>query len=351
MLDKTYYGNTIWEWSIALGIIVASLVVGKIVYWIFKNVMRKLTARTKTKVDDILVDTVEEPLTFGLVVLGIGIGLGRLTLPETAEFWLDKGIYILVIIAAAWFITRFFDAIVHHYIKPLADKSESDLDDQILPIVSKGVKMMVWVVAVIVGLDNAGYDVGAILAGLGIGGLAMAMAAKDMVSNLFGGFTVFTDRPFTVGNRIVVDGIDGTVVEVGLRSTRLKTLEGRIVTLPNAVFQNSSVENISSEPGRKVVTTIGLTYDMDETQMQQAIDILNDIAAGNAHLDGKHRVGFSGFGDFSMNLIFIYWINKGSDIIETNTEVNMAILKRFTEAGLEMAFPTQTVYHQAIPAG
>jgi MscS family membrane protein len=349
MLQKTFYGNTILDWIIALLIIVAAVVIGKTIYWFFKTIMRRVTAKTKNRVDDILMDTIEEPLTFALIVVGIGFGIDRLVLHEKVQFWVDKGIYILIIIAVAWFITRFFDAIVKHYIKPLADKSESDLDDQILPIVNKGLKTVVWVVAIIVGLDNAGYDVGAILAGLGIGGLALAMAAKDMVSNLFGGFTIFTDRPFTLNDRIVVDGIDGTVIEVGIRSTRLKTLAGRTVTLPNSVFQSSPVENISSEPGRKVVSTIGLTYDMTSDNMQQAIDILNDIAASNSNLNGEHLVGFSSFGDFSMNLTFIYWIIKGSDIIATNTEINMAILTRFSEAGLEMAFPTQTVYHQALP--
>lgn len=349
MLHKTFYGNTVSEWFIALAIIVAAAVVGKIVYWIFKTIMRRLTSATTTKVDDILVDTIEEPLTFALIVIGIRIALSRLAFSSKIDFWVDKGVYLLIIVAVAWFITRFFDAVVQHYIKPLAEKSENDLDDQILPIVSKGIKIIVWVIAIIVGLDNAGYDVGAILAGLGIGGLAMAMAAKDMVSNLFGGFTVFTDRPFKINDRIVVDGIDGTVVEVGLRSTRLKTLDGRTVTLPNSVFQNSPVENISSEPGRKVITTIGLTYDMTADQIQQGLDILNDIAAGNGNLNGEHLVAFSGFGDFSLNLMIIYWINKGADILGTNTEINMSILRRFSENGLDMAFPTQTIYHQALP--
>lgn len=345
MLDKTFYGNTVTEWLIALGIIIGGVIASKIIYWVFKNVMRKLTEKTKTQLDDIIVDMVEEPLSLAIVVYGMWLGLGTLALSERLQFWIDKGIYLVVLITVAWFITRIFDALVQAYLVPLTEASDNDLDDQILPIIRKGIKMVVWVVAIIVGMDNAGYDVGAILAGLGIGGLAMAMAAKDMVANLFGSFTVFTDRPFTVGDRIAVGGVDGTVGEVGLRSTRLTTLAGRTVTIPNAKFQNSMIENISSEPTRKVSITLGLTYDMDDAKMQKGLDVLNDIASSNSSLDGGHKVGFSGFGDFSLNLLFIYYIKKGEDILGTQTAVNMEILKQFTAEGLDMAFPTQTLQH------
>lgn len=107
----------------------------------------------------------------------------------------------------------------------------------------------------IVALNNAGYDVGALIAGLGIGGLALAMAARDTVSNVFGGFTIFTDRPFTLNDRIKVSGFDGTVDEIGIRSTRLRTLAGTLVTIPNSTFSESAVENVSAEPSRKVVMT------------------------------------------------------------------------------------------------
>ncbi len=345
MLDKMYYGNTAQDWFIALGIIIGGVIASKIIYWMFKNVMRKLTAKTKSDLDDIIVDTLEEPLSLAVVIWGLWMGLGWLTLSEKVQFVLNKGLYLIILITIAWFITRIFDALVKAYLVPLTEASENDLDDQILPIIRKGVKIVVWIVAIIVGMDNAGYDIGAILAGLGIGGLAMAMAAKDMVANLFGSFTVFTDRPFTVGDRIKVAGVDGTVKEIGLRSTRLTTLEGRVVTIPNAEFQNSVIENISSEPSRKVSMTLGLTYDMDANKIQKALEVLDGIASANTSLDSGYKLAFSGFGDFSLNILFIYYIRKGEDILGTNTAVNLEILKQFTVEGLDMAFPTQTLQH------
>jgi len=171
------------------------------------------------------------------------------------------------------------DALFEEYLVPLAEKTETTLDDQLLHVVRKLLRFVIWALGVIIGLNNAGYNVGALLAGLGIGGLALAMAAKDTVSNIFGGFTIFTDKPFQIGDRIRIDGFDGTVEEIGMRSTRLRTLAGTLVTIPNSRFSDSSVECVSAEPSRKVVATLGLTYDMSPGQMQQAMDTLGEIIA------------------------------------------------------------------------
>lgn len=344
-LSKTFYGNTIGQWAISLGIVVGALVVGKVLYWIFSNTMRKLTAKTTTKVDDIIVDTIEEPIVFAVTVAGIWFGLKRLTLPEQIDGWIGSATQALVILAITWLIARLLESLFSHVLAPMAERSENNLDDQLLPIVRKGTKFTVWSLGIIVALNNAGYDVGALIAGLGIGGLALAMAARDTVSNIFGGFTIFSDQPFTLNDRIKVSGFDGTVAEIGIRSTRLRTLAGTLVTIPNSTFSDSAVENVTAEPSRKVSSTIGLTYDMTPEKMQQAIDILGSIAAAHDALEDKVVTGFTGFGDFSMNVLFIYYIKKGEDILGTQTAVNLEILKQFTENGLDMAFPTQTLYN------
>jgi MscS family membrane protein len=170
------------------------------------------------------------------------------------------------------------------------------------------------------------------------------MAAKDTVSNIFGGFTIFSDRPFKLNDRVKVSGFDGTVTDIGVRSTRLKTLEGRVVTIPNSTFSDTAVENVSLEPSRKVVSNIGLTYDTTPEQMRQAMELLKTIAASNDGAEENVLVAFNAFGDSAMNIIFIYYIKKSADILETQTEMNMKILEEFTRAGLDFAFPTQTLY-------
>jgi len=141
----------------------------------------------------------------------------------------------------AWLIVRLLNAFIDEYLVPLVEKTETDLDDQLLPIARKSISISIWVLAIVVGLNNAGYDVTALIAGLGIGSIAFALAAKDSISHVFGGFVLFTDKPFAINDRIIAKGYDGIVKEVGVRSTRIQTLDGRIVTLPNGSIANDSI--------------------------------------------------------------------------------------------------------------
>lgn len=342
-LGQTYYGNTVMNWGMALVIALGAVIVGKILYWIFGNVFRRLTAKTETKLDDIILDMIEEPIVVAVTVAGIWYGLNRLVLSEGIDRFIGNVTQVLIVLSIAWLIARLLDSLFKQYLAPLAAKTESDLDDQLLPIVSKGTKIVVWALGIVVALNNAGYDVGAVLAGLGIGGLALAMAAKDTVSNIFGGFTIFTDRPFTLNERVRIAGFDGTIKEIGIRSTRLQTLAGTMVTIPNSKFADSPVENVSLEPSRKVSLNLGLTYDTPPEKMEKAIELLRTIGAEHDALDEKILTSFNGFGDFAMNILFIYYILPGNDILQTQTDINLRILKDFTAEGLDFAFPTQTI--------
>jgi MscS family membrane protein len=340
-----YYGNTVQTWVSALVIILLSILLGKAVYWVFSGIARKLAARTETKLDDIIIDLVEEPVVASIMASGIWFGLMLLSLPGKLGDVISKSYSVLIWLLIGWVFTRLFDAFYKHVLQPWAEKSENDLDDQLLPIAGRGVKMIIWVLAIIVGLNNAGYDVGAMIAGLGIGGLALAMAAKDTVSNVFGGFTIFTDKPFRLNDRIRACGFDGTVNEIGVRSTRLTTLSGTMVTIPNAKFSDAPVENVTAEPCRKITVNIGLTYDMSADKMQEAMDTLRAIAEAHDDTEEKIITVFNAFNDFAMNILFIYYIKKDGDIGQTQTDINLEILKQFGEKGLDMAFPTQTIYN------
>ena len=345
-LTKTYYYNTIQEWLLTLVIIAGSFIAAKIVYWVMGSIIKKLTQRTKTQMDDILVDKLEEPMSVMVAIFGTWYALNMLQLgtENGGEVYVDKAIYFVLSLNVAWMIARLANAFFENVLKPLADDSETDLDDAILPILQKATRFVIWSMAIIVGLDNAGYDIGAVLAGLGIGGLALAMAAKDTVSNVFGGLTIFLDKPFKINDRIKIGGYDGTVVEIGLRVSRLKTLEGRIVSIPNSKFTDSFVENVSLEPSRKVVLNLGLTYDTPPENMAKAMEILKDILTNCEDIEENHSLAFNNFGDFSLGILVVYYISKPSDILQTQTNINLSILKRFNENQLEFAFPTQSIY-------
>lgn len=344
ILTKQYYGNTVKEWILAFIIIFAVIVIGKILYWISTNILKKFASKTSTKLDYIFIDMVEEPVILGLTLAGVWYALNSLNMNTSAQQWMKNIYQFIIAMNVAWLISRLFDAVYEEYLVPLTEKTETDLDDQLLPIVKKGTRMIIWAIAVIVALNNAGYDVGALIAGLGIGGLAFAMAAKDTISNVFGGFTIFTDQPFKLNDRVKVAGHDGFIREIGLRSTRVQTLEGRLVTIPNSKFADTAVENVSAEPNRKVVLNIGLTYDTTAAKMQKAMDLLKKINEGNDHTEENALVSFNAFNESAMNILFIYYISKGEDILQTMTEMNMEILKQFNRAKLDFAFPSQTIY-------
>ena len=280
---RTFYGNTVTQWAIAFAIVIGAVIVGKIVYWITNRIVKRVTAKTKMKLDEILIDMAEEPLVFGITVAGLWFGFNTLTMSAGIQTFAGRVVSVLITIVIAWALTRLADALITEYVEPLIKKTDGDLDDQLLPVAKKGIKLTIWAIAIIIAMDNAGYNVGAIRAGVGIGGLAFALAAQDTVSNLFGGFTILMDKPFGLQERIKIDSYDGTITEIGLRSTRLKTLEGRIVTIPNSTFTQNPIENVTSEPARKVVLNLGLTYDTDDDGIEKAMELLTDSTLHSRH--------------------------------------------------------------------
>ena len=338
------FGIALLDWGITAGLIIASLIGAKIIFWILSKIISKLTSKTKTKLDDLLLDSLEEPLALILGAVGVWKSIDWLGLSTGSQERIDKIFFVILLGFIAWAITRTIEALIDHYLVPVIEKSESDLDDQLLPILRKALKVTVWIMAIIIGFNNAGYDVGAIVAGLGIGGLAFALAAQDSVKNLFGGFTIFIDKPFTIKDRIKISGFDGSVEEIGIRSTRIRTLDGRRVTIPNSKFSESAIENISSEPSRKVVLNLGLTYGTSSGGVKEAMALLKGIVNSKNVVADKVFVGFNAFNDSSLNIICVYYISPGADILGVQTEINLEILETFSNAKLDFAFPTQTLF-------
>ncbi len=346
ILSKQYYLNTVEDWLIAAIYIAGGIVVAKFLYWVIGKTIKRATEKTKTRLDDILIDMLEEPIIFAIAIFGFYLGMESLNKTEAVADFIHKVYHVLIIINATWLVVRIINALVEEYLVPMSQKTESDLDDHLLPVIKKVVTIGLWSVGIIVALNNAGYDVAALIAGLGIGGIALAMAAKNFVENIFGGITVFTDKPFLIKDRIKINDYDGIVEDIGIRSTKIRTLEGRLVTLPNFFFIGNAVENVSSEPTRKVVLELGLTYDTSPEQMGKAMQILKEIANSHSDLITEDTlISFTTFGDFSLGITFIYYIKKEADIFNTQSIMNTDILAKFNEAGLEFAFPTQTLYN------
>jgi len=342
MLEEVYLQNTVETWLYAFFIAAGAIVVGRLLYWVIQKTLKVYTKKSENNLGALFIDMMEEPLSLAISVFGFWLAFDILTMADGARKFIDSIFYFVILFNIAWFATRFFDAIVEKYIAPKVKESETDLDDVLLPIVRKMVKIAIWAMMLIIGIDNAGYDVTTMITGLGLGGLVFALAAKDMVSNLFGGFVIFSDKPFNLKDRIIIDGFEGYVREIGLRSTRLETLDGRIVTVPNSAVTDNSVLNVSREKGRRIKFYLGLTYDTDVESLERAKEILNKIIDENEHTK-ESVIAFDSFGDFSLNIMVLYWIKKGSPIVQVTDSINLQILKDFNEAKLNFAFPTQSL--------
>jgi MscS family membrane protein len=187
-----------------------------------------------------------------------------------------------------------------------------------------------------------------LLASLGIGGLAVALAAKDSIANFFGTLTILFDKPFQAGDRIVIDSYDGNVESVGFRSTRIRLLNGHLVSIPNDKVVNSAVENIGRRPYIRWLTQIGITYDTPPHKIQQAVDILRSILENHEglHPDFPPRVHFNGFNDWSLNITVLVWYHPPEywDFQGWVQRTCLEIMQRFESAGIDFAFPSQTLY-------
>ena len=346
MLEQLFYGNSLRNWLISVGIIVGALILNKIIILINKHVIQSLTAKTNNRLDDILFRMLQAPVLLGIALLAIWFAADRLELNAGFENFVKKSYELLIVINITWFVVRFANALMEEYVVPIAnDPNNKKIDSNFLPIIRRFVLGVIWVIGFVMALNNVGVNVGTLIASLGIGGLAFALAAQDTIKNIFGGITIFTDRPFRIGDRIIVNNFDGVVEDIGIRSIRLRTLERKLVTIPNYKIVDSFIENVSEEPMRRILSKIGLTYKTSPEQMDLAISILKNMPQKVNGIDKNDiYVFFSDFADFSMIITFIYFIKKNSDIPQTISEVNLELLRSFNAAGLQFAYPTQTVY-------
>ena len=252
------------------------------------------------------------------------------------------------ILALFWFIYLFVN-VVDARLSQWAKTTESTIDDILVPLFGKTLRIFIIILAGIIVIQNlTGVQIGPLLASLGIGGLAVALAAKDSIANFFGTLTILFDKPFQVGERIVIDNYDGVVEEVGFRSTRIRLLSGHLVTIPNEKVVNSGLENIGKRPNIRWLTNIGITYDTPPDKIERAVAILREIVADHEgmHPDFLPRVYFNGFNDWSLNIMVLIWYHPPEywDFQEWVQRTCLEITRRFSHEGIDFAFPTQTLH-------
>ena len=345
MLENEIWGNSIQNWIISILIIVAAIVIVKLITLVSKKVLKPLTDRTKNQLDNIIFYSLEPPVKFAIILLGIWIAIHRLVYPDSFVKVVDNIYRILIVLDITWVFARLFSGLLQVY----WGRPSNGQNKKMLPIRKRTILVVVWIIGLVMALSNVGVNISALLGTLGIGGIAFALAAQDTVKNVFGAFTLLTDKPFNIGDTIRFDSIEGTVVDIGIRSTRIMNYDKRIITIPNYKITDSSIINISSEPMRRVVLNLGLTYDTTAEKMKEALEILKALPqkVENVSSSPSNVVAvFTEYSDSALGIMYIYYIEKQGDILGVTSNMNMEILDSFNKAGLEFAFPTRTIYIQ-----
>ena len=292
---------------------------------------------------------------FVLFVIGLRIGLAFLVLNTTVESILGTCTSILMALAVGvvgWNMVSVADT----WLRNLAERTASTLDDMLVPMVRASLRVTV-IVMVLVQIATILSDkpVTSVIAGLGVGGLAIGLAAQDMIKNFFGSIMIFSDRPFELGDRIMVNGFDGPVEAVGFRSTQIRTLDGHLVTIPNGELANASIRNAGKRPYIKRSLSIGVTYDTTPDKVRRAKEILEELLADHEGMDPDRpaRIYFTEFLDSALNISVTYWYFPPEyyDYCAFSEKLNLDILDRFNAEGIEFAFPSQTIYMAGSEAG
>jgi len=344
-LKHPLWGNELWKYLFSLIYIFLAFYVSKLLDYLTRVWLKKWAEKTKTRFDDLVLELLNGPVKVVAFMIFLRIGLDVFEWPAMVQKVLSKGFTIIVAVSLTYMVLKFIDLLMGYWRQRAEAQEDQEFNKQLFPIIRKSLKVFVIVVAAMVTLDNLGVNITAAIASLSIGGLAVGLAAQDTLANLFGGIAIFLDKPFKIGDRIQIDNVDGPVESIGLRSTRVRNLDGHLVTIPNKTMGNATITNIAARPNIKTVINIGITYDTPVAKVRLALSIIKEIFGGHP-MTGDLVMSFNKFESSSLNILVVHWW-KNPDFLASLAglqEMNLALKERFDKEGISFAFPTQTVY-------
>ena len=329
----------------SLLIFILFFALSKLVVFISQKIITLLTKRTKTEVDDLIVKKANKPISLILLLVGIRLALSPLGINNEIMDLTEHLIGSSVIIVFTYIIIAVVDIIIENWFVKLAEKTESTLDDELLPILENFFRIFAFVVALIAILSVWGVKVGPLLASLGIAGIAVAFALQSTLGNIFGGLSIILDKSLRVGDKIKLDsGIMGTVSHIGFRSTKILTFDNELVTVPSGKLADSAILNfLQPNPQVRVVIEFGVEYGSDTEKVRKTvIETLRKVSSvlGNP----EPKVLMIEMGDFALKFMALFWVNNFDEKMNTKALTTEKIYNALRKAGIGIPFPTRTVY-------
>lgn len=339
--ENTLLGNTILQWLVALGIIIVSWAIIRGAKHVFLTRFKRFSAHTRTTLDDFIVQLAEGALIPALYLGALYAGVNYLTLTPKV----DKLLHVAVMVVVTFIIIKTITSALNYLINNALGNDAADIEKKkqargIIIIVN----IVLWILALVFLINNLGYNITSVVTGLGIGGVAIALASQTILGDLFNYFVIFFDKPFEVGDFIIVDDKMGSIEYIGVKSTRIRTLSGEQLICSNTNLVNARIHNYKRMENRRVVFTLGVVYNTSPEKVQRIPGLIKDIIVSqkDTRFDRAH---FSAFGQFSLTFEVVYYILSADYnlYMDRQQAIYLSILNAFKREGIQFALPTQTL--------
>jgi len=336
--------NSPGDYLFAAGVFIASALVLKVFKFVIIGKLKKITAKTKTEIDDLLLRIIDNMGWRFYLLLSLYIALKFITVPA----FLDKYLSYVLLVVFTFYIVKGTQNLIDYWTHNASIKRQQeaeDADTSVIDLLGKISKGVLWFVAVLLILSNIGYDISALVAGLGIGGIAVAFALQNVLSDIFSSFSIYFDKPFKIGDFIIIGDDLGVVKKIGIKSTRLESLWGPEIVISNRELTSTRITNYKKMEKRRILFSFGVVYRTKTEKLKKILKIINDIFDG-IELAELNRAHFKEFGDFSLKFDVAYYVGTGdyNQYMDIQQEINLALKERFEKEGIEFAYPTQRVF-------
>lgn len=341
-LGQVYFGNTVHAYIMSIFIFIISFLIIKIIEKIILTKLKVWSEKTETSGDDFIISVLSLIVVPVAYLASFYLAAKSLVLPAHVEKVISVGVMGIIVISVARFISHLFAYLFQVYFRK---KNQKSVDEASLSGIIRIVTFLIWALAIIFYLDNLGFKISSVIAGLGIGGIAVALAAQTVLGDLFSYFAILFDRPFEIGDFIITGDFMGVVEKIGIKTTRIKSLSGEQIVFSNSDLTNSRVRNYKRMLQRRVLFKLGVTYGTPLEQLKMIPKIIENIVKS---VEGTvfDRAHFSAYGDFNLQIEVVYYVQSGdyNKYMDINQEINFSIKEEFEARKIEFAFPTQTVY-------
>ncbi|WP_278246907.1 mechanosensitive ion channel family protein [Alkaliphilus transvaalensis] len=329
-----------------VGIVLGFIILRNLFSKVILKYILSLTKKTKTNLDTEIVLAIEKPLKVFIVIIGFYLALQVLDLTDAQTNFVTRVFRSSIIILIAWSVIGFSNTLSSLLLRTM-DKCDLQIEGIFIPLISKGIKIIIIVLACSIVAEEWGYDVNSFIAGLGIGGLAFALAAKDTLANIFGGLVLTLDKPFGIGDWICTPNLEGTVEEISFRSTKVRTFAHALVHVPNSTLVNQPITNWSRMGKRRITFNLGVEYGTTIEQMKKCIQDIKDMLQNHEAIHKETIfVNFDRFNDSSLD-IFIYCFTISTnwgEFLQSKEDVNLKILEILQNNNVHPAFPSRSIY-------